>query len=165
MNKRYSGTIAWDPELKTSDQIAYLPELAILPVGVKVEEWVCWFHGIQPSRLKDYAPNYLKSGPFAIDDLLQRRLATLSKGQLQKVQIWQSLYHNPKAVLFDEPFSGLDPWHKKELIKLMLDLSQAASLLISTHEIPAEFEQANTRIWLIDQQKQIRSTTLSEFRP
>ena len=65
----------------------------------------------------------------------------LSKGMQQKVSICCALLIKPKAVLFDEPFVGLDPHAIKELKAMILELKkQGASIIISTHMLESVSE-------------------------
>lgn len=65
----------------------------------------------------------------------------LSKGMQQKISICCALLIKPKAVLFDEPFVGLDPHAIKELKSMILELKkQGASVIISTHMLESVSE-------------------------
>lgn len=78
---------------------------------------------------------------FQLTDKKNKLGKELSKGMQQKVSICCALLINPKAVLFDEPFVGLDPHAIKELKSMILDLkSQGASVIISTHMLESVSE-------------------------
>lgn len=65
----------------------------------------------------------------------------LSKGMQQKISICCAALINPRVVLFDEPFVGLDPHAIKELKKLILEMKESgASVLISTHMLESVSE-------------------------
>lgn len=72
--------------------------------------------------------------------------ASLSGGQQQRVGIARALAMRPKAILFDEPTSSLDPEMKEEIVKVMADLAKdGLTMLIVTHE-PVFIERIATRI-------------------
>jgi ABC-type polar amino acid transport system ATPase subunit len=72
--------------------------------------------------------------------------ASLSGGQQQRVGIARALAMHPKAVLFDEPTSSLDPAMKQEIIDVMEDFARdGLTMLIVTHE-PSFVEKIATRI-------------------
>lgn len=78
---------------------------------------------------------------FQLTDKKNKLGKELSKGMQQKVSICCALLIKPKAVLFDEPFVGLDPHAIKELKEIILELkNQGASVIISTHMLESVSE-------------------------
>lgn len=78
---------------------------------------------------------------FQLTDKKNKLGKELSKGMQQKVSICCALLIKPKAVLFDEPFVGLDPHAIKELKAMILELKkQGASVIISTHMLESVSE-------------------------
>lgn len=69
-----------------------------------------------------------------LNDKVKKLGKELSKGMQQKISICCALLINPKVVLFDEPFVGLDPHAIKELKKMLVEMkSDGISIIISTH--------------------------------
>lgn len=134
-------------------RVGYVPEFPVVAPGVKAREWISWYNGVAQESLEELAPSYLRHVGFSASRLFERQLSTLSKGELQLVQIWQQFFANPDIGIFDEPFSGLDPWHKKTLITVLLEMAKHFALVITTHEIPEELRTAARRVWLIDENK------------
>ena len=78
---------------------------------------------------------------FELDDKKNKLGNELSKGMQQKVSICCGLLIEPKVVLFDEPFVGLDPHAIKELKKIMFELKdKETAILISTHMLDSVTE-------------------------
>lgn len=78
---------------------------------------------------------------FQLTDKKNKLGKELSKGMQQKVSICCALLIKPKAVLFDEPFVGLDPHAIKELKSMIIELkNQGASVIISTHMLESVSE-------------------------
>lgn len=78
---------------------------------------------------------------FEMSDKKDKLGKELSKGMQQKLSVCCALLTEPKVVLFDEPFVGLDPHAIKELKALMVELKQSGcSVLISTHMLDSVAE-------------------------
>ena len=78
-----------------------------------------------------------------------RRIRTYSKGMRQRVKIGLALAHQPEVLVLDEPFNGLDPVGRHEMIELFADYArQGRTLLISSH-ILYEIEQMTDRILMM----------------
>lgn len=76
-----------------------------------------------------------------LDDKRSKLGKELSKGMQQKISICCALLINPKVVLFDEPFVGLDPHAIKELKEMLLEMrSKGTSVIISTHMLDSVSE-------------------------
>lgn len=150
--RRYKGTVSWSLAHAASARtpLGYVPEFPVVVPGVKAREWIAWYHGMKPSALMDSLPPYFVNSGFSAAHLLDRKLTELSKGELQIVQIWQQFLVPPAAGIFDEPFSGLDPWHKEKLVNAIDAMAEHMVLLVSTHEIPQVLRARARAIWLID---------------
>jgi ABC-2 type transport system ATP-binding protein len=90
--------------------------------------------------------------------------AELSRGMKQKVAIACGLLHDPKALLFDEPLTGLDPLgirHMKETI--VARGRGGAAVIVSSHLLHL-VEEICTRIVIIDHGKKVADATLAELK-
>lgn len=84
-----------------------------------------------------------------IESYLDTKINTYSYGMRQRMLIALSLLINPKLILMDEPFNGLDPTSVIEIRELILDLQEEGmSLLISTHNLDV-LEDLTEKIWFI----------------
>jgi ABC-2 type transport system ATP-binding protein len=82
----------------------------------------------------------------------------------QKAQFIGAVAHNPSVVLFDEPFSGLDPLAQDELLAVMVELrDKGATVLFSTH-IMEQAEKICERLLLINRGREVFSGTMSEIK-
>jgi ABC-2 type transport system ATP-binding protein len=67
-------------------------------------------------------------------DAADRKVAGYSKGMRQKVRLAQSIAHNPRVLILDEPLNGLDPMARAEIIELFRGLAkEGLHLIISSH--------------------------------
>jgi ABC-2 type transport system ATP-binding protein len=115
--------------------IGYVAEQPYFYDYLTVEETLLFYSklaGVEKSRLSDAVNDALIKVNFPKDRSAKMR--TLSKGLTQRVAIAQAIVNNPKLLILDEPFSGLDPVGRKEIRDLFLSLKrQGTSILICSH--------------------------------
>ena len=88
----------------------------------------------------------------------------LSKGMAQKVQFIVTVLHEPKLLIFDEPFSGFDPINANLLKEEILALrDKGATIIFSTHNM-SSVEELCDHITLIDKSRNILSGNVDEIR-
>ena len=134
------GTILIDGEPLRSDhslKIGYMPEERGLYKKMKVGEQLLYL-----SQLKGLSKNESIEGirywlnKFEIKDWWNKKIEELSKGMQQKIQFIATVVHDPKLIILDEPFSGLDPINTnliKEEIRRLRD--EGATIIFSTHRM------------------------------
>lgn len=88
-----------------------------------------------------------------INNCLAAKAGTLSRGLRQRLAIAQSIIHEPKVLLLDEPASGLDPEARHSLSKLFKDLSSRGMTLVVSSHILAELEDYSTAMLIMDKGK------------
>ena len=72
---------------------------------------------------------------FKISEYKNRKIKELSKGNQQKVQFITAILHEPKLLILDEPFSGLDPINVEEFMKMINELkNKGTSIIFSSQE-------------------------------
>lgn len=122
---------------KDVEQIGYLPEERGLYKKMKVKEQIVYFAQLKGVKSRD-AKNRMTDwcDRFEIPHLLDKKVDELSKGMQQKIQIICTLIHEPKLLIFDEPFSGFDPVNAILLKREILRLKDAGStFILSTHNM------------------------------
>jgi len=80
---------------------------------------------------------------------LDRKLRHLSRGMRMKAALASSLAYRPRLIVLDEPFTGLDPLVRDELIESLLDSAVGAYVLISSHDL-AEIETFASHVGYLD---------------
>ena len=135
-----SGEVIFDGELLQPHHIAsigYLPEERGLYKSMKVGEqalYLAQLKGLSKSDAKQKLKYWFDK--FEIGDWWNRKIQELSKGMAQKIQFIVTVLHEPKLLIFDEPFSGFDPINaniiKDEIIKLK---EKGTSIIFSTHRM------------------------------
>ena len=97
-----------------------------------------------------------------IEDVLEQKIETLSKGYLRRVGFAQSIIGNPPILLLDEPTDGLDPNQKEHMRHLITQMGKDKTIMISTHLLD-EAETISTRIILIHKGKIVADGNLKEI--
>ena len=84
----------------------------------------------------------------SLDSVAHKPIGKLSKGYRQRVSMAQALLHDPEVLILDEPTSGLDPNQIRGVRKLIRELGQSKTVLVSTH-ILQEVEPIAGRVLFI----------------
>ncbi len=145
--------------------IGYLPEERGLYKKMKVGEQAIFFARLKGLsrreavvRLKDW---FVRLG---IESWWNRKVEDLSKGMAQKVQFITTVLHEPKLLIFDEPFSGFDPINanllKQEILRLR---DKGATVIFSTHNMSSVGVICD-HITLINKSRNILSGSVDELR-
>ena len=101
---------------------------------------------------------------FEIKAWWNRKVEELSKGMQQKVQFLVTIIHDPKLLIFDEPFSGFDPINANLLKEeILAQKEKGATIIFSTHNM-ASVEELCDDIALIDRAKVILSGTMRNIK-
>lgn len=87
-----------------------------------------------------------------INNIVNQKIETLSKGYQRRVGFAQSILSNPPLLLLDEPTDGLDPNQKDYIRKLIVSMAKDKTIIISTHLLE-EAETVCNRIILLDKGK------------
>lgn len=134
------GTILWDGQpIKEEDYniIGYLPEERGLYPKVTIEDQLIYFGKLRGKTKKEIVPLIDKwMDKFQVKGKKTDKVKSLSKGNQQKVQLIATLIHEPKLVILDEPFSGLDPVNAELLKQGIIELKdQGSCVIFSSHNM------------------------------
>jgi ABC-2 type transport system ATP-binding protein len=140
----------------TSSHMGYMPEERGLYKKMKVGEqllYLAQLKGMDKKEAKESIKNWFIK--FGIEDWWGKKVEELSKGMQQKIQFIATVVHNPKLLILDEPFSGLDPINTNLIKDEIAELNrQGTSIIFSTHRME-QVEKVCDRIVLINQGKVI----------
>ena len=134
------GQIEFDGKPLAPDDvhyIGYLPEERGLYKRMKIGEqalYLAQLKGLSKSDAKRKLNYWFEK--FEIGQWWNKRVEELSKGMAQKLQFIITVLHEPKLLIFDEPFSGFDPINANLIKDEILNLNkQGASIIFSTHRM------------------------------
>ena len=127
-------------------QVGYLSENNPLYPEMYVKEYFHYVSGLY--RLKDPPIDRLmkQTGLF---EYRRKKIQTLSKGYKQRVGLVAALLHDPKLIILDEPTTGLDPNQLLEIRKLIRELGDKKTVILSTH-ILQEVDAICDRVLIIN---------------
>ena len=153
--------------LKADDiyQIGYLPEERGLYKKMKVGEQALYLAQLKGMSKKD-AMKSLKYWfeKFEIQAWWGKKVEELSKGMAQKVQFITTVIHQPKLLIFDEPFTGFDPINTNLIKNEILELKKKGTTIIfSTHNM-SSVEEICDHIALINQSQKILDGQIDEVK-
>jgi ABC-2 type transport system ATP-binding protein len=125
--------------------IGYVSENQKLPEWMRVTDFLAYVRNFYPTWDRELERGLVKR----FDLPPKRKLKMLSRGMRMKVALASSLAYRPRLIVMDEPFSGLDPLVRDELIECVLHGAGEATVLISSHDL-AEIETFATHIGYLE---------------
>lgn len=156
-NKKYTQEM--------SQILGYLPEERGLYLNSKVLETLVYFgelKGIKSKESKKRAVAYLERVGLA--DKASVKIAKLSSGQQQKVQLGITFINQPPLLILDEPTRGLDPVNRSILMDMLMEMNKAGSTIVfSTHQME-ETERIAHRLVMIKEGKRVLYGDVNEVK-
>jgi ABC-2 type transport system ATP-binding protein len=147
------------------ERVGYLPEERGLYKKMKVLDQLIFFgqlHGLTGDEAQKRALAWARR--MEIADALPKRTEELSKGMQQKIQFIATLLHDPRLIVMDEPFSGLDPVNAVLVERTLLELKdQGKAILFSTHRMD-QVEKLCDSICLINNGNAVLAGNLRQIK-
>lgn len=156
-----NGITIDNQEVDIRKDIGYLPENNPLYHDLYIKEYLTFVANIY---------HLGRATNKRIDELIEltgigneqnKKIGSLSKGYRQRVGLAQALIHNPSVLILDEPTSGLDPNQIVEIRKLIKDIGNEKTVLLSTH-IMQEVEAICQKIIIINKGKIVADGSTKE---
>ena len=153
LNKEHIKKIGYLPEerglykkMKVGEQALYLAQLKGMPYSEAIKKLRIWFEKLN------------------ITSWWNKKVEELSKGMAQKIQFVVTVIHQPRLLIFDEPFSGFDPINasiiRDEIIKLR---NNGTTIIFSTHRMES-VEEICDHIALINNSKTILEGPIAKIK-
>ena len=135
-----NGTITFNGkkiDYDITDSIGFLTEERSLLTKLTVKEQLLFYGALKSLDEKIILKRMKKLlEKFGISEYENRKINTLSKGNQQKVQFISAIINEPKLLILDEPFSGLDPINIELFKNIILELKQkGTSIIFSSHRM------------------------------
>ena len=145
--------------------IGYMPEERGLYKKMKIGEqaiYLARLKGLSKADAQEKVKKWFIK--FEMQSWWNKKVEDLSKGMSQKLQFVTTVLHEPKLIILDEPFSGLDPVNANLIKEEIFNLSKKGSTIIfSTHRME-QVEEICDHIVLVNKGKKILDGTVSEIK-
>lgn len=154
-----------DPDETRRRHVGYLPEERGLYRKMKVLDVLVFMgeiRGVASGEARRRAGDWLDR--LGLPEWADRRVEDLSKGMQQKIQFISTVLHEPRLLILDEPFSGLDPINQDVLEDIVLDFHRkGTTILFSTH-LMDQAERLCQRVCLISRSRKVLDGELRELK-
>ena len=151
--------------IECKKNFAYIPDnpdLYDFMTGIKYLNFIADIFGVEESVRQERIRKYAEM--FEITDDLAQPIASFSHGMKQKLALIAAWIHNPKLIIMDEPFVGLDPKAAHLLKGMMRDVcDNGGAIFFSTHVLEVA-EKLCDKVAIIKGGKLIRSGTMEEVK-
>jgi ABC-2 type transport system ATP-binding protein len=127
-------------------KIGYVSENQQQPEWMRVDQFFDYLRPFYPDWDRDLESSLIRQMQLPLD----RKLRHLSRGMKMKAALASSLAYRPKLIVLDEPFSGLDPLVRDELVESLLERASEATILISSHDL-AEIESFSSHVGYMEE--------------
>ena len=165
--KKDSGEITWNGKVvdRKSVNFGYLPEERGLYKSMKVGEqclYLAQMKGLSKAEAKKQLEYWFDK--LDIKGWWNKKIEELSKGMAQKIQFVVTVLHQPKLLIFDEPFSGFDPVNANLIKDEILELREkGATIIFSTHNM-VTVEDLCENISLVNKSRIVLQGNVAEIR-
>ena len=159
-----NGYSIYDDLLKVKESTGYLPEMAPLYDDLTVIEYLDFMADIRKvpkSRKKQEIDRVIQE--CGLSAMVYRSIGKLSKGYRQRTGLAQAIIHSPDILILDEPTTGLDPNQIIEIRKLICDIGQEKTVILSTH-ILQEVEAVCNRVLILNHGKIVAEGSPEKIR-
>ena len=143
-----------DKPLEVAREVGYLPEERGLYPAMVAAEAIAFMgalRGMPIALARRRAVELLEARGYG--DWAKRPIRTLSKGMAQTVQLLGTIVHQPRLIVLDEPFSGLDALNQEKLEQLIRDQAAAGTTVIFSTHVIAHAERLCERVAIIAEGK------------
>lgn len=153
-----------DDSLEARRAIGYMPESAPLYTEMRVREYLGFRAAVKKVARGERKTAVERAMSLAVvTEMADTVIGHLSKGYRQRVGLADALVANPPLLILDEPTAGLDPNQIREVRRLIRDLGESHTILLSTH-ILSEVEATCDRAIVIDRGRLVAEGTIAELR-
>ncbi len=145
--------------------LGYCPEIEQLYDEMTGREFVRFMgalSGANGQKLKERTDEVITI--VGMDHAADRKIGGYSKGMRQRVKLGQAIFHNPKVIILDEPFNGLDPIGRREMTNVLNSFAEKGHAVIVSSHILYEVEQMTDSILLMNRGRLLAQGKVHQIR-
>jgi len=143
---------------KSYAQIGYVSENQEIPEWMKVGALLGYLRPFYPTWDNSLEQSLVKQFDLPLD----RKIKALSRGMKMKLALASALAFHPRLIVLDEPFGGLDPLVRDQLIEGLLERASESTIFLSSHDL-AEIESFSSHVGYLDSGKLLFSEEMSSL--
>ena len=159
------GKSVQDDPVACKRQLAYIPDnpdLYDFMSGIKYLNFIADIFAVSPRERQEKIRRY--AGLFELTDDLAQPISAYSHGMKQKLAVISAWLHDPKLIVMDEPFVGLDPKASHLLKEMMREhCDSGGAIFFSTHVLEVA-EKLGDKVAIIKQGRLVRAGTMEEVK-
>src|SRR5215469_1871898 len=152
------GTDSRDIRGKSYAQIGYVSENQEIPEWMTVGSLLNYLRDFYPTWDSALEQSLVKQFDLPLD----RKIKVLSRGMKMKLALASALAFHPRLIVLDEPFGGLDPLVRDQLIESLLESAAESTVFISSHDL-AEIETFSTHVGYLESGRLLFSEEMSSL--
>ena len=160
-----NGTSINDDPIKCKKDMAYVPDNPELYENMKAIDYINFIcdmyevsYEVRNKNIKKYAEM------FEIEDVLNNPINSFSHGMKQNVALIAALAHDPKIIIMDEPFVGLDPNAVFKIKQMMNEMVKEGKIIFFSTHILDVAEKLCTRVAIIKNGKLVKAGSMKEIK-
>jgi len=143
---------------KSYTEIGYVSENQEIPEWMKVEYLLDYLREFYPTWDPALERSLIKQFELPLD----RKIKALSRGMKMKLALASALAFHPRLIILDEPFGGLDPLVREQLIEGLLERATESTIFISSHDL-AEIESFASHVGYLESGKLLFSEDMASL--
>jgi Cu-processing system ATP-binding protein len=161
------GTIYFDNEpisgkWKYRGRIGYMPQIGRYPENMTIAQIIGMMKDIRKENTRFPDEELVKS--FGLQNMMQKKMRTLSGGTTQKVSAALAFMFHPDVLILDEPTAGLDPLSSEKLKQKIIREKQNGKLILITSHILSELDDLVTEVFYMQEGKLVFHKKLTALK-
>jgi Cu-processing system ATP-binding protein len=144
------------------DHIGYMPQIGRYPENMTIAQVIVMMKDIRKDYIKTPDEELVKA--FGIENMLQKKMRTLSGGTTQKVSACLAFMFHPDVLILDEPTAGLDPLSSEKLKEKIIKEKENGKLILITSHVLSELDDLVSEVFYMQDGELLFHKKLSELK-